>query len=70
MFAKARHTIAPDAIVAQEEIARKNRQSLGGNKADFKKTQFVIDVDSMLLVVHRFWYIIWMEISTTAILLT
>jgi len=70
MFAKARHTIALDVIVAQEEIARKNRQFLDGNKADFKKTQFVIDVDSMLLVVHRFWYIIWMEISTIAILLT
>jgi len=54
MFAKARHIIALDVIVAQEEIARKNRQFLDGNKADFKKTQFVIDVDSMLLVVHRF----------------
>ena len=70
MFAKAKHIIALDAIVAQEEIARKNRRFLDGNKADFKKTQFVIDVDSMLLVVHRFWYIIWMGISTTAILLT
>ena len=70
MFAKAKHIIAPDAIVVHEKIAKKSRQSLGGNKADFKKTQFVIDADSMLLVVHRFWYIIWMGISTTAILLT
>ncbi len=70
MFAKARHIIAPDAIVAHEEIAKKSRQFLDGSKADFKKAQFVIDVDSMLLVVHRFWYIIWMEISTIAILLT
>jgi hypothetical protein len=70
MFAKARHIIALDVIVVQEKIARKSCQFLDGSKADFKKVQFVIDVDSTLLVVHRFWYIIWMGISTTAILLT
>jgi len=58
MFAKARHIIALDVIVVQEKIARKSCQFLDGSKADFKKTQFVIDVGSMLLVVHRFWYII------------
>jgi len=51
---KAKHIIAQDAIIAQEEIVAKKRLCLGGNRTDLKKVQHVIVVDLMLLAEHRF----------------
>jgi len=49
-----KHTIAQDAITAQDEIVAKKRLCLGGNRTDLKKVQHVIVVDLMLLAEHRF----------------
>lgn len=49
-----KHTIAQDAITAQDEIVAKKRLCLGGNRTDLKKVQRVIAVGLMLLAEHRF----------------
>jgi len=49
-----KHTIAQDAITAQDEIVAKKRLCLGGNRTDLKKAQHVIVVDLMRLVEHKF----------------